>query len=578
MLEVSWFGFYMLLHVAIALLLVPLLLLFNRLYQLQPMIMLRLWSVAAGVVLVLPMILLQPWALDRQVLPWFHGQVQVLSATPMIRAKPVMDLPERPVATLVDEPQIANSKAPVTPQENNTALASAQLIANSSEDSSVTEYRWPWLSQLLYLLGPGAWLWWLVPLGMVVKGFGFLRRYWVTQEIKRQSMPINAMLTPEQVQSMQQRLHDWLQAHRGQASQQRMPELRVHPHVQSAMLLGFRQPIIMLPSSYLSLCREQELDYILLHEATHWQQHDLPAYLLEQLLGCLLWWSPAWRVFSQELERWRELRCDALVCQRVAEPLAYAQTLLNCAKKQQKVDHAASSTWPFLMQSWLKPSLLTLRVDALLVRQTPRQQWHSWLLIAGLLLASLCLFALAKRWQLADLPAQHAQIGLSQLQPLSELLDAVRQGDLELVAQLIQAGAPLNLAMPGQGSPLMVSASLGDMAMVEQLLALGADVEVSSRGDGNPLIIAAMRGDLLLAERLLKAGANVNAVVLADETPLINASFRGDIAMVELLLAHGADLNLHVETPLSDGPEMRSALSRTRHAEMRNFLLQRGAR
>ena len=124
----------------------------------------------------------------------------------------------------------------------------------------------------------------------------------------------------------------------------------------------------------------------------------------------------------------------------------------------------------------------------------------------------------------------------------------------------------------------MVAASMGDMAMVEQLLALGADVEVSSRGDGNPLIIAAMRGDLLLAERLLKAGANVNAVVLADETPLINASFRGDIAMVELLLAYGADLNLHVETPLSDGPEMRSALSRARHAEMRNFLLQRGAR
>ncbi len=578
MLEVSWFGFYMLLHMAIALLLIPLLLLLNQIYKLQPFIMLKLWSVAAGLVIMLPVILLQPWALDRQVLPWFHGQIQQLSGAPVIQTRASGGFGEQAV-NLVDEAQVTSAHVSITPLDENREPASAlSNFANGGEEHPVTEYRWPWLSQMLYLLGPGAWLWWLVPLGILLKGFGVLRRYQATQQVKRQSLPLNALLAPEQALRIEQRLQTWLQQKAVLSGQSRIPELRVHPNLQSAMLLGLRQPAIMLPSSYLSLCSEPELDYILLHEATHWQQQDLQAFVLEQMLGCLLWWSPFWRVFSKELERWRELRCDAMVSQCVEDPLAYAQTLLNCAKKQRPIDRSRHSRWPLLMQSWLQPTLLTLRIDALLVQQAPRKQWHSWLLVVGLLFGSLCLLALAKRWQLADLPAQHAQIGLSQLKPLSVLLSAVRSGDRQQVALLIAQGAPLNLAMPGQGSPLMVAVSLGDRAMVEQLLALGADVEVSSRGDGNPLIIAAMRGDLPLAERLLKAGAHVNAVVLADETPLINASFRGDIAMAELLLAHGADINLHVETPLSDGPEMRSALSRARSAEMRNFLLERGAR
>jgi ankyrin repeat protein len=190
----------------------------------------------------------------------------------------------------------------------------------------------------------------------------------------------------------------------------------------------------------------------------------------------------------------------------------------------------------------------------------------------------LGIFWLAQRWQLADLPAKHAQVRLSQLQPLASLLQAVAANDRAEVIRLLDQGAPLNLAMPGEGSALMVAVNHGLFEQVELLLARGADVEVSSRGDGNALIIAASRGDLQLAKRLLDAGANVNAAVLADETALINASYRDDFAMVQLLLNHGADINLQVETPISDGPEIRSPLSRARTPEMRKYLIAKGAR
>ena len=97
-------------------------------------------------------------------------------------------------------------------------------------------------------------------------------------------------------------------------------------------------------------------------------------------------------------------------------------------------------------------------------------------------------------------------------------------------------------------------------------------------GDGNALIITSQLGDLALARQLIAAGADVNAVVLADESALINASSRGDLAMLQLLLSSGAFINLQVETPLSDGPQMRSALNRAANEQTRQFLLARGAR
>ena len=92
------------------------------------------------------------------------------------------------------------------------------------------------------------------------------------------------------------------------------------------------------------------------------------------------------------------------------------------------------------------------------------------------------------------------------------------------------------------------------------------------------LILFGGGGDLAMAKRLLQAGADVNAVVLADETALINASYRGDMAMVQLLLDAGAQINLQVQTPLSDGRLLRSALNRAAPAEMRAYLLAQGAR
>lgn len=534
MLEISWLAFYMLLHVLLSLGLLPLLVWSRRVHNMHAASMVWLWNLAGVCLVLLPVLLLQPWALDRQILPWFHqGLTQVLPSTAPI--------PEQiGTADLFSEPSFSASAASAPAQH------------------SVRQVQWPLTSQVLYWLSPSYWFWLIVPLVALLKLVALANSYRAVRRLRATAQPLSA-------------------AEFGIASDLlRVATVAVaqHDRIDSAMVVGWRRPRIVLPRYYLEQLTPHQLDLIVRHELCHLAHGDLKAFTLQQLLSCCLWWSPGWRLVCQELTRWRELRCDLAVVINDAIAVDYAQTLLDCARLPASASYHTMS----MTQRWWQPSLLAFRIDAVLQSSSSYTPLR-WLPLAGsaLLLSFSCLW-LAHHWQLAELPARHAQVRLSDLQPLSQLLSAVRRGDRAAVLSLLDAGAPLNIAMPGQGSALMVAVRQGDSAMVELLLARGADVQISSRGDGNALIIAAQRGDLVLAERLLAAGADVNAAVLADETPLINAAANNDLAMVQLLLAHGADVNLQVQTPLSDGPELRSALNRASSPELIQLLRERGAR
>ncbi|TXH97189.1 MAG: hypothetical protein E6Q75_05530 [Rheinheimera sp.] len=508
MFEISWLAFYLLLHLLLAALLLPPLILAGRSQFLQqPATMLTLWQIAALLLIVTPLILLQPWALDQQLMPWFQASVG-----------PIL--------------------------EQNTARPEAPLSSDS-----VQQVRWPLTSQLIYLLAPAFWLWLVLPAGALIRFTKLLAGYHQVQRLRRAATSI----APDELSSP-------------------VPLLQ-HPTIVSAMLIGLRRPQILLPARYLQELSPPQLACVVGHELSHLQHQDLRAYLLQQMVGALFWWSPAWRFIAGQLNFWRELRCDAEAAARQGDPVLYAQTLLDCAVTAHQQQSGA-----FFAQHFLRQAVLSSRIDAVLKPRAPKPAWVFVTASAALILWFSASMLLVQQWQLNELPARHAQVRLSQLKPLATFLEAVRQNDVAQVLALLEQGAPLNLPMPGEGNALMVAVRQQLPDMVKLLLARGADPNISSRGDGNALIIASQLGNIELAGLLIAAGADVNAVVLADESALINASAQGDLAMLQLLLSHGALINLHVETPISDGPEMRSALSRAANENVRKLLLTRGAR
>lgn len=512
MVEISWLAFYLLLHLLLATLLLPALLLAGRSrLKHQPDAMLRIWQVAALLLIFTPMLLLQPWALDQQLMPWFQASVSHVLA-------------------------------------QNTIAQDPHSIAVTSNIAQ--QVRWPLTSQLIYLLAPAFWLWLILPLGALVRAAKLLGGYYQARRLRQEASlaPLHSFPSP-------------------------VPVL-LHPAIHSAMLIGLRRPQILLPERYLTHLSPAQLECVLNHELCHLQHQDLRAYLLQQLVGCLFWWSPAWRLIANQFNIWRELRCDKETAVKQGDQTLYAQTLLDCALYANQ----HNSSRAFFAQHFLRQAVLTTRIDAVLQPGAPNPVWLSTAVFSVFMLWLVASLLLVQQWQLAELPARHAQVRLSQLKPLAELLQAVQTNNKTQVMKLLQQGAPLNLPMPGAGNALMVAVRQQLPEMVNLLLARGAEPNISSRGDGNALIIASQLGNLTLAQQLLAAGADVNAVVLADESALINASSRGDLAMLQLLLAHGALINLQVETPLSDGPQMRSALNRAANEQTRQFLLARGAR
>jgi hypothetical protein len=160
------------------------------------------------------------------------------------------------------------------------------------------------------------------------------------------------------------------------------------------------------------------------------------------------------------------------------------------------------------------------------------------------------------------------------------LFEAAKAGDLTSIGALLRAGANVNAALPGDGSPLIAGAGGGHLEAVRLLLDRGADPNLPVLNDGNALIAAARNGHSEVVALLLERGARINDIVPMDETALIQACASGHLNVVRLLVNRGADVNL---AAYSGGPngEWRTPLKMARrgnYADVVALLLAAGAR
>jgi ankyrin repeat protein len=131
--------------------------------------------------------------------------------------------------------------------------------------------------------------------------------------------------------------------------------------------------------------------------------------------------------------------------------------------------------------------------------------------------------------------------------------------DSDSIAQIVEAGANVQLGDGLGMTPLMNAASEGNLAVVKLLLKRGADVNAVSAPPGNkvkngtialgaftPLVLASSLGPVNVVKTLLDAGADVNAKEARGMTPLMYAiaTDHGDLDIVKTLVARGADLRV----------------------------------
>jgi len=104
------------------------------------------------------------------------------------------------------------------------------------------------------------------------------------------------------------------------------------------------------------------------------------------------------------------------------------------------------------------------------------------------------------------------------------LIDAVKVGNGEAVAELLRRGTDVNGAEPDGTTPLMWAAYGGDAELVAALLEAGADAKATNEYGATAMAEAAIAGDAAIIELLLEAGVDANSANPEGETALLSVA------------------------------------------------------
>lgn len=146
--------------------------------------------------------------------------------------------------------------------------------------------------------------------------------------------------------------------------------------VDTPTVIGWLEPLVLVPTSALAGLAPQQLAMILAHELAHIRRHDYLVNAVQTAVETLLFYHPAVHWVSARLRHEREECCDAIAVRFGGDAVAYARALAELEElRGLNATLALAATGGELLE----------RIERLLGRR-PRQQ-------RGAALASACAFA-----------------------------------------------------------------------------------------------------------------------------------------------------------------------------------------
>ncbi|CBJ33169.1 similar to ankyrin 2,3/unc44 [Ectocarpus siliculosus] len=115
-------------------------------------------------------------------------------------------------------------------------------------------------------------------------------------------------------------------------------------------------------------------------------------------------------------------------------------------------------------------------------------------------------------------------------------------GRPEMVRLLLQHGASVDKRMRGGETPLQTAIGEGERGIVAQLLAAGADVNLKTGGSGRTALHkAACQGDVQIIKKVIEGGARLDALDAEEYMPIHLAADEGNLPALKELVRAGSD-------------------------------------
>jgi ankyrin repeat protein len=373
---------------------------------------------------------------------------------------------------------------------------------------------------------------------------------------------------------------------------------------------GVFHTVVLLPATA-ALWSNQDKKNALMHEFAHIERNDWLMQMLARLITALYWFNPLVWIAQRQLVLEAELAADDRVLQSGAVPDDYAEqlvTLTRCARR---------TSLPLAATTMAERSMLSRRVHSILnsgEKKVTLNQLSKYALICtvsamAMLVGSVELVAAPQensarvRTTLdipddistpliraaaegkndevlrllqsgADVNETSENRGSKPQLPRSALTAAAEQGHLQVVQTLVDAGAPVDRVVRGDGTALIAATRRNHFEVTKYLLDRGADANLAVRGDGSPLIAATAANNTDAVRLLLERGADPDLSVRGDENPLYHAAANGNDEIMQMLIDAGVDLNQEWE---GDGTALIVA-TRQGNASAAETLMLAGAR
>ncbi|TWT38555.1 M56 family metallopeptidase [Blastopirellula retiformator] len=125
------------------------------------------------------------------------------------------------------------------------------------------------------------------------------------------------------------------------------PAIGVSSRIGEAMTLGILQPMVLLPTAWLTELSPDVLEAVIAHELAHIRRGDLWINAAQRVIEALFFYHPAVWCISRQVRVEREFCCDEMAILATGRRVQYAQSLELVARRQLEPAAAVLAT-PFL--------------------------------------------------------------------------------------------------------------------------------------------------------------------------------------------------------------------------------------
>ena len=223
-------------------------------------------------------------------------------------------------------------------------------------------------------------------LGAVLGLGGLLLSVVRVRGLKRRSSPLEAELSDEL---------PWLT----DITRSREIYLRLSYEIETPVAIGFRRPVILIPTELATKDGLAAIEPLVVHEYAHLRRHDDWTNLAQRFIERIFWFNPLVWLLGRRIVLEREVAADDAVVDRTGDPKGYATSLWRLAREMRMPEHAVVAPGALLTRKQI-----SLRIERLLAGDRARLRRSPIAAFAVTLAGALAIAVVATSAPAVELP------------------------------------------------------------------------------------------------------------------------------------------------------------------------------